>query len=66
MTNAREKGLDAEAAAVAYIKGGGKAHTPPRSVRIPEPIWQAAKARAEREGTTVTAVILRALTRYAK
>lgn len=40
--------------------------TPPRSVRIPDPIWAAAKERAEREGTTVTAVILRALTRYAK
>jgi hypothetical protein len=40
--------------------------TPPRSVRIPAPIWNAAKARAEREGTTVTAVILRALSRYAK
>jgi len=40
--------------------------TPPRTVRIPDPIWNAAKARAEREGTTVTAIILRALTRYAK
>jgi NRPS condensation-like uncharacterized protein len=46
--------------------GGGMVQIPPRSVRIPAPIWNAAKARAEREGTTVTAVILRALTRYAK
>ena len=40
--------------------------TPPRSVRIPDAIWNAAKARADTEGTTLTAVILRALTRYAK
>jgi hypothetical protein len=40
--------------------------TPPRSVRIPDAIWTAAKARADAEGTTLTAVILRALTRYAK
>jgi LDH2 family malate/lactate/ureidoglycolate dehydrogenase len=39
-------------------------NTPPRSVRIPDHIWRAARERAEREGTTVTAVILRALTRY--
>ncbi len=41
-------------------------HTPPRSVRVPDAVWQAARDRAEAEGTTVTAVILRALTRYAK
>ena len=40
--------------------------TPARSVRIPAHIWNAAKDRAEQDGTTVTAVILRALTRYAK
>lgn len=40
--------------------------TPPRSVRIPDAVWNAARERAEREGTTVTAIILRALTRYAK
>ena len=40
--------------------------TPARSVRIPAHIWNAAKDRAEQEDTTVTAVILRALTRYAK
>jgi hypothetical protein len=39
--------------------------TPPRSVRIPDAVWHAARERAEREGTTVTAVILRALVRYA-
>lgn len=41
-------------------------HTPPRSVRVPDHVWDAARARAQAEGTTVTAVILRALTRYAK
>jgi NRPS condensation-like uncharacterized protein len=41
-------------------------NTPPRSVRVPEPIWQAATARAKADGTTITAVILTALTRYAK
>ena len=41
-------------------------NTPPRSVRVPDAIWQAATARAKAEGTTVTAVILAALTRYAK
>lgn len=41
-------------------------HARPRSVRVPDHIWDAARARAQAEGTTVTAVILRALTRYAK
>lgn len=41
-------------------------NTPPRSVRVPDGVWQAASARAKAEGTTITAVILAALTRYAK
>jgi hypothetical protein len=41
-------------------------NTPPRSVRVPDPLWEKATARAKAEGTTVTAVILAALTRYAK
>lgn len=40
--------------------------TPARSVRIPDQVWHAAQERAAKEGTTVTAVILRALTRYGK
>lgn len=40
--------------------------TPPRSVRVPDAIWEAATARAKAEGTTVTAIILTALTRYTK
>lgn len=41
-------------------------HTPIRNVRIPDDVWGAARAKAAAEGTTVTAVILAALTRYAK
>lgn len=40
--------------------------TPLRNVRVPEDIWQAAKARAKTEGTTVTAVVVAALRKYAK
>jgi len=40
--------------------------TPLRSVRVPEDIWQAAKARAEEKGETVSDVIMRALRRYAR
>ena len=38
--------------------------TPPRSVRIPDHIWQAAKAEAERRGETVTDAVVRFLKRY--
>jgi hypothetical protein len=40
--------------------------TPPRSVRVPEDLWQAAKARAEHKGETVTDAIVRALKRYVR
>lgn len=40
--------------------------TPLRSVRIPDDVWQAAQEKAERDGTSVTAVVLAALQRYAK
>lgn len=40
--------------------------TPARSVRIADDIWKAAQARAAAEGTTVTAVIVAAVRRYAK
>jgi hypothetical protein len=42
----------------------GTGHTTPRSFRIPDPVWQAALAEAERRGETVTDAILRALRRY--
>ncbi len=39
-------------------------HTPPRSVRVDAALWDAAKAKAEAEGTTVSEVIVAALRRY--
>ena len=40
--------------------------TMPRSLRIPEDLWHAARAKAVAEGTTVTAVVVAALKRYIK
>jgi hypothetical protein len=40
--------------------------TPPRSVRVPDDLWQAAKARAEDRGETVSDVLVRALTNYVR
>ena len=44
----------------------GSGHTPPLSVRVPDDVWQAAKAEAERRGETVTDAIVRFLRRYGK
>ncbi|ROR97814.1 hypothetical protein EDD28_2423 [Salana multivorans] len=41
-------------------------HTPPRSIRVPDEVWDAAKAEAERRGETVTDAVLRFLRRYSK
>lgn len=38
--------------------------TPLRNVRVPDEVWQAAQAKAERDGTSVSAVALAALRRY--
>lgn len=38
--------------------------TPGRNVRVPDDVWTAAKDKAQREGRTVTDVILAALRRY--
>ena len=38
--------------------------TMPRSLRIPEPLWRQAVDKARQEGTTVTAVVVKALERY--
>lgn len=38
--------------------------TPLRAVRIPTQLWEAALSKTRQEGTTVTAVILQALTDY--
>ena len=40
--------------------------TMPRSLRIPDDVWNAAVAKAKVEGTTVTAVVVAALRRYLK
>lgn len=37
--------------------------TPTRKFRIPEDLWLKAKAQAEEEHTTVTALVIRALRR---
>ena len=38
--------------------------TMPRSLRIPEALWHAARAKAEANGTNLTAVIVAFLRRY--
>lgn len=40
--------------------------TPPRSVRVSNELWQAAKERADEKGETVTDVLVRALKRYVR
>ena len=37
-----------------------------RTVRVPDELWRAAIAKARAEGTTVTAVLVRALERYVR
>lgn len=41
-------------------------HTPRRTVRIPTPLWQAARDKADQRGETLTDVIRKALERYVK
>lgn len=41
-------------------------HTPPRSIRIEEVLWQEAKTIAAERGETVTDVITEALRRYVR
>lgn len=38
--------------------------TLPRSVRIPDDVWQAALVKAREEGTTLTAVVVDALRKF--
>lgn len=40
---------------------GKPTHTKPRSVRVPDPIWEAAKRTAARRGETVTDAVVRYL-----
>lgn len=39
-------------------------HTPPRSIRVPDDVWAAAKDEAAKRGETVTDAIIRFLNRY--
>lgn len=39
-------------------------HTPPRSLRVPDELWDAAKEKAAEKGETITDVLTRALRRY--
>ncbi len=41
-------------------------HTPPRSVRVPDDVWQAAKRAAEARGETVSEAVVRYLRRYGR
>lgn len=41
-------------------------HTPRRTVRVPDHVWDSAVAKAKERGETVSDVIRRALERYAK
>lgn len=41
-----------------------KPKTPTHSVRVPQDLWDAVKAKAKRQGETVTDVVIRALIRY--
>lgn len=37
------------------------ANTTPRAIRVPDELWRAALARAQQDGTSVTAVVVEAL-----
>ena len=43
-----------------------ESHTPRRTVRVPDELWEAVQKKAADRGETVTDVILRALTRYVR
>lgn len=44
----------------------GNGNTKPRSLRVPDDIWQAALSKAKREGTTLSAVVVAFLKDYAR
>lgn len=48
------------------MNAANPSHTPPRSIRIDEALWQAAKTKAAERGETVTDVVVRALERYVR
>ena len=41
-------------------------HTPPRSVRVEEGLWQAARSIAAARGESVASVLVKALERYVR
>lgn len=41
-------------------------HTPPRTIRVPDAVWKAARAEAERRGESVSDAVNRFLRRYGK
>lgn len=43
-----------------------KPKTPMRSMRVPDDVWKAAQAEAERRGESVTAAVVKFLKRYGK
>jgi hypothetical protein len=45
---------------------GHENHTPPRTVRVPDAVWQAARAEAARRGESVSDAVNRFLRRYGK
>lgn len=40
------------------------ANTPQRSIRVSEEVWKAALARAEKEGVTLTQLLVKTLKEY--
>jgi macrodomain Ter protein organizer (MatP/YcbG family) len=51
---------------MARREGAERDWTKPRSVRVPDDVWEAAKVEAERRGETVTDAVVRFLRRYGK
>ena len=39
-------------------------HAKPRSIRVPDPLWEAVKAKAASEGRTATSVAIVAFIKY--
>lgn len=45
-------------------RGPKGTYTPPRSIRVPDPLWSKVQAEADRRGETVTAATIRFYERY--
>jgi len=41
-------------------------HTPPRSIRVPDDVWDAARQKAAERGETISQVVVDALRRYVR